>query len=498
LDFILKLRNGVLCFDVLRLFQFEVILKVAPLIFVADDNESLANFLARQLREWGYRTVTYLSKSLLMQRFPQEQPDLVLLDLQFGKDDGIGVMRDLLKIEPCLSIVLLTGHGSIETAVEAIRHGAYDFLTKPPDLQRLRLTLEHAIEKRLLSKRVEQLKKLTEQQDPSRRLWGDSPALKRLRELIESIAPTDVTALIQGESGTGKELVARAIHDQSRRSHGPFVPVNMAALPRELVESTLFGHEKGAFTGADQVRIGCCEGADGGTLFLDEIGEMDLDIQAKLLRFLQEREIQRVGSSRTRAVNVRIVAATNRDLQDQVKRGRFREDLFYRLQVVPLDVPTLRERRGDVPLLVTRFLERAVARHGKDVAGFTPEALVLLTNYDWPGNIRQLENLVERLVILSRTSEIGYDDLPEEIRTFAATTTPSAVGLSHLKVIPIEQVEKRAILEALKKSNGNVRDAAKLLGLGQATVYRKIKGYGVHSRDYLQEGLTIAELPVVG
>jgi DNA-binding NtrC family response regulator len=458
--------------------------KSRPLVLIADDNEEIVHMLEYQLQSWGYRTSAALNNSQLLQRFSQEEPDLILLDLKFGEHDGIMVMRDLLRASPNLTVVLLTGHGTIDSAVEAIRQGAYDYLTKPPDIQRLRLTLGHGLEKRDLSRRVEQLRRLAEPQDATSRIWGNSPALNRLRELIASVAPTDVTVLIQGESGTGKELVARALHDQSRRRQGPYVPVNMAALPRELVESTLFGHEKGAFTGADQVRIGCCEAADGGSLFLDEIGEMDLNVQAKLLRFLQEREIQRVGSSRVRSVDVRIVAATNRDLRDQVGRGLFREDLYYRLQVVPVEVPPLRARRDDIPLLASRFLERAAVRHGKDVAGFTPDALAVLTRHDWPGNIRQLENLVERLVILCRGREIDLDDLPPEIRDLKVLDSPLMPGGSDLEVHLIEEVEKQAILGAIRKTLGNVRNAAKLLGLGQATVYRKIKRYGIHLRGY--------------
>ena len=458
--------------------------KIRPSILIADDDASIAKFFEIQLKKWGYQISTVLNNDELLQRFSREEPDLVMLDLRFGEHDGILVMRELLRLVPDLPVVVLTGHASIDTAVDAIRQGAYDFLTKPPDIERLRLTLEHALEKRELSRRVERLRRQVEPQDATSRIWGDSPALNQLRELITSIAPTDVTTVIHGESGTGKELVARALHDQSRRRQGPFIPVNMAALPKELVESTLFGHEKGAFTGADQVRIGSCEAAEGGSLFLDEIGEMDLEIQAKLLRFLQEREIQRVGSSRTRSVDVRIIAATNRNLREQVDRGRFREDLYYRLQVVPLEVPPLRARREDIPILACRFMERAGARYGKNVAGFTPDALGVLSRHDWPGNIRQLENIVERLVILSRGREIDCQDLPAEIRDRSVSASPpTPAGHSGSDILSLEEVEKQAILGAIRKANGNVRQAARLLSLGPATVYRKLNQYGIQSRD---------------
>jgi DNA-binding NtrC family response regulator len=345
--------------------------------------------------------------------------------------------------------------------------------------------LGHVEEKRGLSERIRRLEEFVEEQE----IWGESVAARKLRGLIASVAPTDATVLILGESGTGKELVARSLHHQGPHSRGPFVPVNMAALPRELAESTLFGHERGAFTGADQPQVGCCEAAHEGTLFLDEIGEMDLALQAKLLRFLQERTVQRVGSSRPRQVNVRVVAATNSDLGERVREARFREDLFYRLNVVPLVVPPLRERLGDVPLLAARFLQRFARKYGKPVRGITRATLTALDRYDWPGNVRQLENLIERLVILGSAAEVGLSDLPPEIlgqKVVSPQPAQSPAGLlsppapDGLPALPtMEQVERQAIFDALVRTRGNVRDAAKLLGCGQATVYRKIKRYGI-------------------
>ncbi len=337
-------------------------------------------------------------------------------------------------------------------------------------------------------------------------IWGSSPAVSQLRKLIATVAPIDVTVLILGESGTGKELVARALHQQSPRQNAPFVAINMAALPHELVESTLFGHEKGAFTGADQSQVGCCEAADKGTLFLDEIGEMDLPIQAKLLRFLQDHSIQRVGAVNSRFVDVRVLAATNRNLLDLVRQGQFREELYYRLNVVPITVPPLRERRSDIGILAKRFLQRAAVRLRKDLACFTSDALTALENYSWPGNIRELENLIERLTILLEKREISWSDLPLEITrlipaiksvksaatlsTFRTNTPPSVAGLwDRAKgeeprvagdlVCSIEQMEKEAIETVLQQVDGNVREAARLLGLGMATVYRKIKRFSI-------------------
>lgn len=317
--------------------------------------------------------------------------------------------------------------------------------------------------------------------------------MNRVDELIAGISATDATVLILGETGTGKELVARTLHYQSNRRQGPFVPVNMASLPRELAESTLFGHEKGAFTGADKAQPGCCEAADKGTLFLDEIGDMEMHLQAKLLRFLQERSVQRVGSSKAKKADVRIVAATNRDLQALIREGGFREDLYYRLHVIPIVVPPLRERPQDIPLLAVHFLQRAAVRYRKNLATFTDAALQAMVAYDWPGNVRQLENVVERVAILSKRPDIQRDDLPPEVLQHVAWPV-AAVGLkpafphsgglviSGLRdesLTRIDQMEKKAILEVLEKTRGSVSQTAQLLGLGQATVYRKIKRYGI-------------------
>jgi len=331
---------------------------------------------------------------------------------------------------------------------------------------------------------------------------GESPAMQRLTGLLRSVAPTDATVLILGESGTGKELAAQTVHELSRRKDGPFVPLNMAALPRELAESLLFGHEKGAFTGADRAQAGACELADKGTLFLDEIGEMDINLQSKLLRFLQERTVQRVGNPRPVTVDVRVVAATNRDLAERVQSGHFREDLYYRLNVVPVKLPPLRERREDIPALAGRFLHRALMKYHREGVTFTSEALDAMTRFDWPGNVRQLENLIERLAILAPGPQIGPEAFLDEFRPttlpmaapaslsvtpppvsmpFTAVTPPPS-GVSSLRLV--DQIEKQAIVDALGRSGGSVRDASHSLGLSQATVYRKLKRYEINLNDY--------------
>jgi len=467
-----------------------------PLVIVADDELPILQMMEHHLKDWGYRFAGAANKMELLRQLAQESPDILLLDLYFGEHNGVEIMQELLAKHPDLTVVMQTGHGTIDTAVSAIKLGAYDYLTKPPDLNRLRMVLSHVVEKQKLSRKIKHLEDLVEGPDSRHPMWGSSPAMTRLRELIATVAPTDVTVLILGESGTGKELVARGLHQQSPRRAAPFVPINMAALPRELVESTLFGHERGAFTGADQSQIGCCEAADKGTLFLDEIGELDPQIQAKLLRFLQEHTIQRVGASQQRTVDVRVLTATNRNLLERVRLGQFREDLYYRLNVVPIVVPPLRERKQDILVLANRFLQRAAVRFHKDLACFSPDALTALEKYSWPGNVRELENLVERMAILTSKREIGRCDLPPEIGQPILIDTsatpipggqagdrdsqPAAVTTTAKETVrSMEQIEKEEIENVLLRVHGNVREASRLLGLGMATIYRKIKRYNI-------------------
>ena len=490
-----------------------------PLVLIADDDPDVLRVMRFHLEGWGCRTASAEQKSDLQKLLAQETPTLLLLDVRFGEHDGVEILQDLLRQFPDLFVVMMTAFGSINSAVTAIKLGARDYLTKPPDLNRLKAMLQDATA--AAEKAREASGASSPSSSPSKkrpggpiRMLGESDAINRIRAMIAGVAPTEATVLILGESGTGKEVVARAIHDQSRRKSGPFVALNMAAMPRELVESTLFGHEKGAFTGADQPQEGLVEAADQGTLFLDEIGEMDISLQAKLLRFLQERTFQRVGSSKLKSVDVRIVSATNRDPMEQVRKGQLREDLYYRLNVVPIVMPPLRERTGDVAILARHFLAIAATRNHKDVRDFRPEALAVLASYAWPGNVRQLENLVERLVIFTQGQEIGVEMIPADISgapTHGAIRSPALGGGlpatsslvfdpgsgqlprfgselpvgsvdsegSDTTLRPIDQIEKNAILQALQQTEGNVREAARVLGLGQATVYRKIKRYGI-------------------
>lgn len=462
----------------------------APLVLIADDDPDVLAVLQFRLKGWGYRIITATDKPQLLRAIGDELPSVLLLDVRFGEHNGVEILQELLRTRPGLVVVMMTAFGSIDSAVSAMKLGAHDYLTKPPDLNRLKFVVEDAVAETVPKKPANSPVAAPAPQTPTSGgtpLMGESPAMSRVRGLIAAVAPTDANVLILGESGTGKEVAARAIHAQSARSTEPFIALNMAALPRELVESTLFGHEKGAFTGADQPQQGAVEAADRGTLFLDEIGEMDIDLQAKLLRFLQERTFQRVGSSKAKSVDVRIVAATNRDPLEQVRIGRLREDLYYRLNVVPLNLPPLRERSEDVIILARYFLERLASRYRKDVTGFTSEAEALMRQYDWPGNVRQLKNVIERMVIFSQSPTIDAMSLPLEVvsplpRDHCVEQTNAEDDDTEAKIDlrPIDRMEKEAIVEALKKSGGNVRAAAKLIGLGQATVYRKIKRYGIH------------------
>lgn len=483
--------------------------KSKPLVITADDDAEILKVVRFRLERWGYRVIEVPSKKELLARLSEEFPAVLLLDLRFGESDGLEVLRELLSRMPQLIVVMLTGHGSIDNAVSAMKMGAFDYLTKPVQENRLQIAVQHAVEKFHQNQRIAQLEEqLLEKKKVSRPILGTSSLIRRLHEEIDSVAPTDATVFIHGESGTGKELVARAIHERSQRSGGPFIPLNMAALPRELVESTLFGHEKGVFTGATQTQKGSCELADGGTLFLDEIGEMDIHLQAKLLRFLQEQIVQRVGSAKPIAVDVRIVTATNRNPEAIVKAGTLRADLYHRLNVVRLSLPPLRNRREDIPLLAAHFLRRFNERTGKAIESFDKATMDVLCQYSWPGNVRELENMVERMAIFCRNQQITADLIPNEIleaENLPAPASPSPKNDSphwqpdspsdaepsdadgdsepetgiERQLKPFERMERAAIIEALEQSGGHVAEAAQRLGFGQATVYRKIKRYEI-------------------
>jgi DNA-binding NtrC family response regulator len=380
-------------------------------------------------------------------------------------EDGITLMKAAKALNPRLPVLLLTAFGTIDQAVAAMKEGAFDFITKPVDLDQLELRIEKALNACRLESQVEDLKAQLDEKYGMNGMVGNSPAMQNVFRMIRQAAPTDATVLIQGPSGTGKELVARAIHNLSQRSKGPFVAVEFAAISPNLLESEMFGHEKGAFTGALSRRIGRFEAADHGTIFLDEISEMPLELQVKLLRVLQEREFQRVGSNETVKADIRIVAATNRDLAAYVKEGKFREDLYYRLNVIDMRLPALKDRAGDVPLLVNRYLKEFGGR------SVTPEAMRMLESYPWPGNVRELRNAVERMCVLSPTGDIDVGDIPSEMRR--DTAKHFAMGGT------LEETEKAKILAVLEEVGGNRTKAAEKLGISRRTIYRKLEEYGL-------------------
>ncbi|MHB8074078.1 sigma-54-dependent transcriptional regulator [Desulfosporosinus fructosivorans] len=444
-------------------------------ILIADDEANMRWVLERALSKAGYEVETAEDGKLALERALAERPDLVLLDLKMPKLDGLSVLRRLKEHYPDLLIIMMTAHGSTATAVEAMKAGAHDYLMKPFDMEELLITVSKAFEVERLREQVDYLK--GEVESNSWQMIVNSEAMQKVRHLVERVALTPATVLIQGESGTGKELVANAIHTLSRRVGGPFIRVNCAALTETLLETELFGHEKGAFTGALVRKMGRFELANGGTLFLDEIGELSFNVQAKLLRVLQERTFERVGGEKTIKVDVRIIAATNRDLLKEVQEGRFREDLYYRLSVFPISIPPLRERQEDIPDLAAHFVKKfRTYGQGKTLG---PGVLTQLMAYEWPGNVRELENVIERMVIISSGTVIGNDELPvfntlkkeEKGRTGAFELPPEGVSL--------EELEKSFLQQALEQTGGNQSQAAKRLGLSRHALLYRLEKYGI-------------------
>ena len=443
-------------------------------VLIADDEANMRWILERALSKAGYDVETVEDGQLALDRALAERPNLVLLDLKMPKRDGLSVLRTLKEHYPDLLIVMMTAHGSTATAVEAMKAGAHDYLMKPFDIDELLITVSKAFEVQSLRNQVDYLKR--EVQSIGWQLVGNSDAMKAVQHLVGRVAPTPATVLIQGESGTGKELVAHAIHTLSLRVDGPFIRVNCAALTETLLESELFGHEKGAFTGAHARKTGRFELADGGTLFLDEIGELSFNVQAKLLRVLQEKTFERVGGEKTIKVDVRIIAATNRDLLKEANNERFREDLYYRLSVFPISVPPLRERREDIPFLVEHFLQKLgpYARSKTLAEG----VLAQLMAYTWPGNVRELENVVERMVIISQGEMIGADGLPLFDTPLNEDKSPGAFVLPP-EGISLETIEKSFLQQAMEQTGGNQSQAAKRLGLSRHAFLYRLEKYGI-------------------
>ena len=444
----------------------------ARTLLVADDDPGLRESLNRTLTRAGYSVILASDGRAALEQLQSGPVDLVLTDLRMPGLTGLEVLRAVKTLVPDVDVILLTAFGTVEEAVTAMKDGAYDFITKPFRGEQLLKLVSKALERRGLIEQNRALQKQLEDLRGKGQIIGASPAFRRMMTLIDQVADSSATVLVQGESGAGKELVASAIHERSRRRGGPFVAVNCAALPETLLESELFGYEKGAFTGAVGRKEGRFELADGGTLFLDEIADLSAVTQPKILRVLQEGEFERLGGTRTQRVDVRIVVATNQDLAQMVKEKRFREDLYYRLNVITITVPPLRDRREDIRLLAQHFLRVYAAKNNRKLEMFTDEALRRLEGYSWPGNVRELENVVERGVVLARGAAVDVTDLPEDV----AGATPLPEGVFTVRIgTPLAEVELRLLEATLRVTGGNRTRAAKLLGIDPKTVYRKLE-----------------------
>ncbi len=448
-------------------------------ILVVDDEESICRSLAGILSDEGYRVLTVGSGEEALKVIEEELPDLVLLDIWLPGIDGIETLKVIKRDYPQMQVVIMSGHGTIETAVKATKLGAFDFLEKPLSLEKMVLVINHALD----LVRLEEENRLLKQKFPQDyELTGESRLILELKETISIVAPTNAWILIMGENGTGKELVARAIHKQSKRARRPFIEVNCAAIPEDLIESELFGHEKGAFTGATSAKKGKFDLANEGTLFLDEVADMSLKAQAKILRILQEKKFERVGGTKVIDTDVRVIAATNKDLEKEMEAGRFRQDLYYRLHVIPLTVPPLRERKDDIPLLVQRFLKEFSLKEGVENKAITEEALDRLMQHDWPGNVRELKNIIERLVIMTSDSVIRSEDIPPFIKpTVQDILEEEILSLDSFRTARVE-FEKRFIARKLKETEGNISRTADLIGLERSNLHRKIKSYGLETK----------------
>ncbi|MBU8919508.1 sigma-54 dependent transcriptional regulator [Bacillus sp. FJAT-29953] len=440
----------------------------AAKLLIVDDEKDLLELLVRRLKRKGYEVESAENAEDALSKLKKQYYDVAVYDIRLPGMDGISLLKETKRLQPETEILMLTGHGTIETAIEAMKFGAFDYITKPYNLSELELTIEKAKQSKLLKTKNDSMRRIIKQQNEFH-IIGESPNFKQVLDLIRRIASSDVPVLIEGESGTGKELFAKALHYWSIRSEEPFVLVNSGALPEQLLESELFGYVKGAFTGANQDKKGLVEAADGGTLFLDELGEMPLSVQVKLLRFLESGEFRRVGDIRERRVKVRVVAATNREMEKEIAEGKFREDLYYRLNVVKLVIPPLRKRKEDIPLLIDCFIKQSRTPHKK----LSPDAIEALCCYSFPGNVRELHHVIERGLLLSTGECIETHDL-----LLPVDKRPTELEAS--SYFTLEELERKHIASTLKKQNWNKTKAADSLGISVRNLYRKIEQYGLN------------------
>lgn len=453
---------------------------------MVDDEENMCKILAKILAMENYHVTTFTKPAQALEYLRATPPDLVLTDMKMPEISGMEVLRAVRAANPSTNVVVMTAYGTIEGAIEAMRAGAFDYVSKPFKTDELLLTLSKALERTRLIEENATLNETLRRNVENAMIIGDSPAMREVLTLVSKIAPTDAAVLIRGESGTGKELVAKAIHNSSPRFEKRFVAINCASIPETLLESELFGHEKGAFTGADRTKMGLVELAHEGTLFLDEIGDLPLTLQAKILRVLQEREIQRVGGLHTIPVNIRLLAATNRDLRAAINAREFRSDLFYRLNVISVVLPPLRERKGDVVLLAAYFLERARKKMRKPNVTISPEALQALEKYGFPGNVRELENVIDRMVVLCEGDRVELEDVPADIREASGPVGALGTAASTLSAVANieyrdakDAFEREYLLRVIEQAQGNISEAARISGLSRRHFYEKIEKLGI-------------------
>ncbi|MBA2484979.1 MAG: sigma-54-dependent Fis family transcriptional regulator [Nitrospira sp.] len=458
-------------------------------LFVVDDDDAARTLLAEALLVEGYEVEAFSSGQAAVERGQQSPPDVVLTDIRMEQGDGFLVLKEFKRFSPDTSVVLLTAFGSLEGAIEGIKQGAYDYLAKPFKKEDIRLVMQRSLEHCRLVRENARFRDDVRSREPWSPLVGSSPAMLEVYKLVARVSEGRSTVLIEGESGTGKELIAHAVHAHSPRRDKPFIPVNCGALPDHLLESEMFGYEKGAFTGAVGIKAGLFEAAHGGTLFLDEIGDLGQALQVKLLRVMQEQEVRRVGSTSSVKVDVRIIAATNRDLATLVKDGKFRDDLYYRLNVVRIPLPSLAQRREDITMLAHHFLQK-YAKQSLRVRGFLPETMALLKRYQWPGNVRELENAIERAVSLSHGPLLLPEDLPEVLRAdpdqadfFKGDRRDGDQDV----LLTLDEVEKRHLARVLKETRGNKVKAAKILGIDRRTLYRMAERFGLDFGNEAEE-----------
>jgi DNA-binding NtrC family response regulator len=455
-------------------------------ILIVDDEEQTREVFAELLQRWGYEVGQTSDGHGALKMAAETHPDVIISDLVMPKLDGLALVRALREEQPDTPVVIITGKGTIDAAVEAVREGVFDFVEKPLDPARLKVILQRALEKKETLHEMQVLRRRIGQMDAGVGMVGNSPAMRRTMELVEKVAPSKASVIITGQSGTGKEMVARALHQLSPRRDKPFIAINCSAIPASLMESEMFGHERGAFTGADQRRLGCWELADGGTLFLDEVGEIPVDLQAKFLRVLEEERLRRLGGKSEISVDVRVVSATNKDLKEEIKGQRFREDLFFRLNVFHVNLAPLKERRDDIPLLVQHFIDKFGREGGRKPFGVSPQAMKLLVEYAWPGNIRELRNTLERAVILCGSAMIEPEHLPSELAAGGGEGAYFKLPYG----LPLREIEKEYILSTLTRLQNNKARTSQALGISEKTLYNKLyrySGKGVRREEDAEE-----------